>query len=125
MFDMWKCDLHAGMLHSLGRAIKVTHESESIETNCTIILFLFASQQVNTGSIADKAGLQAGDAVVRINQTDLYNLRHKDAQDCIVKAGPSFELVIQRLVMTADNFSHDSSLFYLLFAVVVLHGSLQ
>lgn len=53
-------------------------------------------QKVHTGSIADKAGLQAGDAVVRINQVDLYNLRHKDAQDAIVQAGPSFELVIQR-----------------------------
>lgn len=55
-------------------------------------------QQVNTGSIADNAGLKAGDAVVRLNATDLYNLRHKDAQDAIVKAGPSFELVIQRFV---------------------------
>jgi hypothetical protein len=53
-------------------------------------------QKVHTGSIADKAGLQAGDAVVRINQTDLFNLRHKDAQDAIVQAGPSFELVVQR-----------------------------
>lgn len=53
-------------------------------------------QKVNTGSIADNAGLKAGDAVVRINATDLYNLRHKDAQDAIVKAGPSFELIIQR-----------------------------
>lgn len=58
------------------------------------------SQQVNTGSIADKAGLQAGDAVVRINSTDLYTLRHKDAQDTIVKAGPSFELIVQRFVVT-------------------------
>lgn len=52
--------------------------------------------QVNTGSIADKAGLQAGDAVVRINEADLYNLRHKDAQDAIVRAGTSFELIVQR-----------------------------
>lgn len=85
------------MLHGLGSPIKMTHESESIETNCAIfLLFYFQSQQVNTGSIADKAGLQAGDAVVRVNQTDLYTLRHKDAQDVIVKAGPSFELVVQR-----------------------------
>jgi PDZ and LIM domain protein 5/6/7 len=52
--------------------------------------------QVNTGSIADNAGLKAGDAVVRINNTDLFNLRHKDAQDAIVRAGPTFELVVQR-----------------------------
>lgn len=55
-------------------------------------------QQVNTGSIADNAGLKAGDAVVKLNATDLYNLRHKDAQDAIVRAGPSFELIVQRLV---------------------------
>jgi membrane-associated protease RseP (regulator of RpoE activity) len=53
-------------------------------------------QKVNTGSIADKAGLKAGDGLVRINQTDLFNLRHKEAQDSIVKAGASFELVVQR-----------------------------
>lgn len=53
-------------------------------------------QKVNGGSVADQAGLQAGDAVVRVNGTDLYNLRHKDAQDVIVRAGPSFELVVQR-----------------------------
>lgn len=58
-----------------------------------IILFLL---KVNTGSIADQAGLKAGDSVVKINNTDLFNLRHKDAQDVIVRAGPSFELVIQR-----------------------------
>lgn len=53
-------------------------------------------QKVNTGSIADHAGLKAGDAVVRLNTTELYNLRHKDAQDAIVRAGPTFELVVQR-----------------------------
>jgi PDZ and LIM domain protein 5/6/7 len=60
--------------------------------------FSLNHQQVNTGSIADKAGLQAGDAVVRLNTTDLFNLRHKEAQDAIVRAGTSFELVIQRCV---------------------------
>lgn len=60
-------------------------------------------QQVNTGSIADKAGLQAGDAVVRLNTTDLFNLRHKEAQDAIVRAGTSFELVVQRCVDSRIN----------------------
>ncbi|CRK95059.1 CLUMA_CG008541, isoform B [Clunio marinus] len=58
--------------------------------------FLQSTSNVNTGSIADNAGLKAGDAVVRINSQDLYNLRHKDAQDAIVRAGPSFEMIIQR-----------------------------
>lgn len=51
---------------------------------------------MNTGSIADKAGLQAGDAVVRINNVDLFNLRHKEAQDAIVRAGTQFEMVVSR-----------------------------
>lgn len=69
-----------------------------IDSQWNVFLTLVLFQQVNTGSIADKAGLQAGDAIVRLNTTDLFNLRHKDAQDVIVKAGPAFELVIQRFV---------------------------
>jgi membrane-associated protease RseP (regulator of RpoE activity) len=53
-------------------------------------------QKVNGGSPAEKAGLIAGDSVIKVNTTDVYNLRHKDAQDVIVKAGPSFEITVQR-----------------------------
>ncbi|XP_076639836.1 PDZ and LIM domain protein Zasp [Colletes latitarsis] len=53
-------------------------------------------QKVNSGSPAEAAGLKAGDAVIRVNNTDMYNLRHKDAQDVIVRAGNNFELTIQR-----------------------------
>lgn len=52
--------------------------------------------QVNTGSPAEAAGLRAGDAVIRVNNTEVYNLRHKDAQDVIVRAGNNFELTVQR-----------------------------
>lgn len=52
--------------------------------------------QVNGGSPAEKAGLIAGDSVVKVNNTDVFNLRHKDAQDVIVRAGPSFEVTVQR-----------------------------
>lgn len=58
-------------------------------------------RQVNGGSPAEKAGLQAGDAVLRINNVDATALRHKDAQDVIVRAGNSFELAIQRQVSRA------------------------
>jgi PDZ and LIM domain protein 5/6/7 len=61
-----------------------------------IFSLFFIIAQVHTGSIADQAGLKAGDSVVRVNNVDLYNLRHKEAQDAIVRAGPTFELVIQR-----------------------------
>ncbi|XP_076177185.1 PDZ and LIM domain protein Zasp [Ptiloglossa arizonensis] len=53
-------------------------------------------QKVNSGSPAEAAGLKAGDAVIRVNNTDMYNLRHKDAQDVIVRAGNNFELTVQR-----------------------------
>ncbi|KAF5296874.1 hypothetical protein FQA39_LY12392 [Lamprigera yunnana] len=48
------------------------------------------------GSPAERAGLIAGDTVIKINNTEVYNLRHKDAQDVILRAGPSFDVTIQR-----------------------------
>ncbi|KAH1013365.1 hypothetical protein HUJ04_002365 [Dendroctonus ponderosae] len=51
---------------------------------------------VNGGSPAERAGLIAGDAVIKINNVDVYNRLHKEAQDVIVRAGSSFEMVIQR-----------------------------
>ena len=54
--------------------------------------------QVNGGSPAEQAGLRAGDAVIRVNNTDMFSLRHKDAQDVIVRSGNSFEMTVQRLV---------------------------
>lgn len=53
-------------------------------------------QKVNHGSIADHAGLQPGDSVIAVNNVEAYNMRHKDAQDLIVRSGNSFELTIQR-----------------------------
>lgn len=58
--------------------------------------FLFHSLQVNIGSIADQAGLIAGDSVIKVNNVDVYALRHKDAQDIIVRSGNSFEITVQR-----------------------------
>lgn len=52
--------------------------------------------QVNGGSPAERAGLIAGDAVIRINNVDVYNLLHKEAQDVIVRSGSNFDMVIQR-----------------------------
>ncbi|VVC31723.1 Hypothetical protein CINCED_3A005226 [Cinara cedri] len=53
-------------------------------------------QKVNFGSLAEKAGLQVGDALVRVNGQDVYDVKHKDAQDVILRAGNAFELTIQR-----------------------------
>jgi PDZ and LIM domain protein 5/6/7 len=52
--------------------------------------------QVNFGSLAEKAGLQVGDALVRVNNQDVYDVKHKDAQDVILGAGNAFEVTIQR-----------------------------
>ncbi|XP_055322480.1 PDZ and LIM domain protein Zasp isoform X7 [Sitodiplosis mosellana] len=53
-------------------------------------------QKVSQGSISDQAGLQPGDAVIAVNNVEAFNLRHKDAQDLIVRSGNTFELTIQR-----------------------------
>lgn len=58
---------------------------------CVCVVF-----QVNAGSLAAVAGLQAGDAIVSIGGKDALSLRHKEAQEAIVKAGNNFDLVIQR-----------------------------
>lgn len=51
---------------------------------------------MNGGSLADQAGLSAGDSIVKVNGVDVYNLRHKDAQDVVVRAGNNVELTVQR-----------------------------
>lgn len=53
-------------------------------------------QKVNGGSAAERAGLQAGDALIRVNNTDVYTLRHQEAQDTIRAAGTNLELIVQR-----------------------------
>ncbi|XP_075970454.1 Z band alternatively spliced PDZ-motif protein 52 isoform X8 [Anticarsia gemmatalis] len=53
-------------------------------------------QKVNGGSAAERAGLQAGDALIRVNTTDVYTLRHQEAQDAIRAAGGNLELTVQR-----------------------------
>ena len=51
---------------------------------------------MNDSSPSESAGLRACDILVSCNQTDLSTLRHKEAQDVIVRAGNSFNLKIQR-----------------------------
>lgn len=55
-----------------------------------------ACWQVNGGSLAERAGLQVGDAVIKVNGQDVFHLSHKGAQDAIVKAGTNFEVVLSR-----------------------------
>lgn len=51
---------------------------------------------VNGGTIAEKAGLRPADQIVSIGGTNALNLRHNEAKEAIVKAGTSFDIVIQR-----------------------------
>lgn len=53
-------------------------------------------QKVTNDSLAEKAGLQPGDAILKINNLSTENMRHKDAQDTVVKAGNNFEITLQR-----------------------------
>lgn len=53
-------------------------------------------QRVNPGSLAEKAGLQTGDALLRIQGKSTDELRHKEAQDAIMRAGNYLELSVQR-----------------------------
>ncbi|XP_064547812.1 PDZ and LIM domain protein Zasp [Drosophila montana] len=53
-------------------------------------------QKVNSGSLSEQAGLQPGDAVIKINDVDVFNCRHKDAQDIVVRSGNNFVITVQR-----------------------------
>ena len=66
-------------------------------------LLLYTSMQVNGGSLAEKAGLCVGDNLIRVNSTDIYQMRHKEAQDNISKAGNNFELVVSRSLIQFFN----------------------
>ncbi|XP_057368889.1 PDZ and LIM domain protein Zasp-like [Daphnia carinata] len=52
--------------------------------------------RVNMGSLAETAGLKAGDAILRVNDIDVMRLRHQEALDTISQAGNQFQLHIGR-----------------------------
>lgn len=78
-----------------------------ISVSVTDLILFIQFYQVNVGSIADKAGLLAGDALIKVNTEELFNLRHKDAQDSLVRAGNSFELTVSRYVSVLVGQSCD------------------
>ncbi|KAK7598351.1 hypothetical protein V9T40_006586 [Parthenolecanium corni] len=53
-------------------------------------------QKVNCESLAEKAGLRVGDALIRVNNVEVAEQRHKDAQDVIIGAGNAFDVTVQR-----------------------------
>ena len=52
--------------------------------------------QVNAGSIAERAGLRAGDAVLQINSRPSDELEHEQAKQEIVASGNSVTFVVER-----------------------------
>ena len=52
--------------------------------------------QVNNGSIAERHGLKAGDAVLQINGANSHDLTHDDAKYNILRSGNSLNLLLQR-----------------------------
>ena len=54
---------------------------------------------MNSNSLSEVAGLQAGDLLVAVNGQDVQNYRHKEAQDTILRAGNTFEITVQRFVV--------------------------
>jgi membrane-associated protease RseP (regulator of RpoE activity)/ribosomal protein L37AE/L43A len=56
-------------------------------------------QSVNPGSIAEQAGLKAGDAVLQINNRPSDELEHEQAKQEIVASGNNVRLVVQRGVV--------------------------
>lgn len=53
-------------------------------------------QRINPGSLASKCGLLIGDVILKIDSTVATDLKHKDAQDLIVKCDKNIELTISR-----------------------------
>lgn len=56
----------------------------------------FCILQVNPGSLAEQSGLMTGDAIIKIQGQNTDSLKHKEAQDTIIRAGNNIEMVIQR-----------------------------
>ncbi|XP_062591633.1 PDZ and LIM domain protein Zasp-like [Saccostrea cucullata] len=52
--------------------------------------------QVQPKSISGKSGLQNGDLILRIGETDLQNATHQQARNEMIRAGNDVDLVVQR-----------------------------
>jgi len=55
--------------------------------------------KVNGGSVAESAGLVAGDSILKLNAMDMRPLRHQEALDAISRAGNVFQLTVARAVV--------------------------
>ena len=72
-------------------------ESIRDENNEQKLIIEIRSFQVNIQSPSEAVGLQAGDVILAVNGMDLSGLKHKEAQEKIVKSGNNFQMTILRL----------------------------
>lgn len=56
----------------------------------------FLLRKVTIGGLADKAGLRAGDVIIKLNGEPMHQLTHADAHNRIINAGNDFELTVAR-----------------------------
>ncbi|XP_021348699.1 PDZ and LIM domain protein 7-like isoform X2 [Mizuhopecten yessoensis] len=56
-----------------------------------------AIQRVLPGSLAAKCGLQQGDIILKIGNSDANIMKHKDAQGAIMGSGNKLDLLLQRI----------------------------
>ncbi len=75
-------------------------------------LTLSKNIQVNPNSLADQAGLQVGDVILKISDNNADIMRHKEAQDAIYRAGNFLEMTIQRLDNMMAWFSFTTALLF-------------
>ncbi|PRD21473.1 UNVERIFIED_CONTAM: Zasp52 [Trichonephila clavipes] len=61
--------------------------------------------KVNPGSLSEQAGLMTGDAILKIMGQSTEHMRHKEAQDTILRAGNNIEMIVQRLVHNGISVS--------------------
>ena len=59
---------------------------------------------VAPGSLAEQAGLRAGDAILKINEMDTDFMEHARAKTEVLRCGNDFTLTIQRQLNTKFNF---------------------
>jgi S1-C subfamily serine protease len=55
---------------------------------------------VESGSVADYAGLRAGDVILSINDVNVMAMDHNRAKMEFLRCGNDFKLTIKRLVTT-------------------------
>jgi S1-C subfamily serine protease len=67
-----------------------------LQSHPNTLIFVCILFQVIEGSLADRAGLVAGDVVSELCGRNTSTLRHADLQGIIVANGNSLELVVQR-----------------------------